>query len=168
MRKEKVITIWKSDIDMSDWEEFLNDEYPDADENERYEIAKEMNDEYLNDERFNLGVATDGEIVIIADLGCWDGRKNAGKLCGHKVSNILYSQVHGMSDQHWYGDGKNICCRESHHDGVNHYTYRIMKGKTHDEQVENADKLFSKKLTARRIGYYTKSLYPVVAEVYGW
>lgn len=154
-------TIWNEDIGrIEDWEDENGEQMS-------YEDATELNYEYLEDERYNLDVPTDGEIICLADLGLWYGRRPAHKLMGHNVKNILYGQVDGMSECHWYSDGKDICCREAHHDGTNHYIYRIMKGKTHDEQVDNAEKLCSKPITPHRLGYYTKSLEPVVAKVYG-
>lgn len=161
--------IWSSDICLADWEDYLQQEYPDVtDEYKKYELCTDTNYMYLDDERDNLNIATDGEIICIANLGLWNGSRNAYKLLGNNIKNILYPQIRDTCENEWYSDGKNICCTESHHDGTNFYTFRVLKGNTHDEQIENAEKLFSAPLTARRIGRFTKSILPSVASVYGW
>lgn len=149
-------TIWNSEINTKDW--------LDEDGNEmEYDECVELNNNYLDDERMNLDVATDGEIILIADIGRWNGRITGYKMKGHRISNILYSEVNGvLVDSHWYSNGKDIVCDETHHDGINYYRYRVVK------PGRDIDKLFEKPLTERRIAYYTKSLLPYVAEVYGW
>jgi len=154
-------TIWTHYEKFDDWE----------DENGKpmsYEAAEELHNEYLEDERMNLDVSAGGQIVCLASLGLWDGRRDAHKILGSKASYILEPQMDGMSYCSWGSDGKDIVGEEAHHDGTNYYTYRVLKGDTYGEQMENCDKLFSKTVTPQRIGRYTKSLLPVVAEVYGW
>ncbi len=44
--------IWTSEINLEDWQEILNEEYPDiTDINAKYSIVAETNDCYLWDER---------------------------------------------------------------------------------------------------------------------
>lgn len=162
MIKDAKHIIWTEDIGrIEDWED-------DEGNPMSYEAASELNYEYLEDERYNLDIATDGEIICIGYIGLWNGRRSGYQLIGSNVKNILYSRMDCMSYNHWYDNGKDICQKEEHHDGTNHYVYRILKGKTHDDQVANAEKLFSKPLTRQRIGIFTKSLSPIVASVYGW
>jgi len=131
-----------------------------------YEEAELLNSIYLDDERTNLDIATEGEIICIADVGRWNGRRHGYKLLGHKVSNIL--QSHSGGDVSFEYTKLNVRGTETHHDGTNTYLFRELKGNTHDEQVENAYKLFSGDLSPSRISYYTKSIAPYVTEVYGW
>lgn len=153
--------IWSEDINISDWE----------DENGNpmsYSEAEELNYTYLEDERLNLNKPAGGQIICIADIGLWNGRRKGYKLIGDDIDQILYPRMDCISSNTWYDNGKDICHDEHHHDGSNHYIYRIMKGDTYEKQCENADKLYSKPLTNQRIGIYTKSLRPLVAEIYGW
>lgn len=160
--KESKRIIWSDDIgNIEDWE--------DEDGNPMtYEQAEELNNEYLEDERMNLDIPTENEIICIGDIGLWNGRRKGYQLIGHNVRNILQSRMNCLSYNEFYDDGKNICQCEAHHDGTNIYLYRILKGKNHDEQVANAEKLFSKPLTNQRIAAFTKSIRPLVAAVYGW
>ena len=66
--------IWSSTINFEDWEDDLKENYPDLSEDELYDIAVETNDEYLNDERANLNIKCEGSILLVADIGRWDGR----------------------------------------------------------------------------------------------
>ena len=68
----------------------------------------------------------------------------------------------------WYSDGKDICQNESHHDGTNHYVYRVLKGSTKEEQMANFEALLEGSDTPERREKYTSSLLPAVAAVYGW
>lgn len=67
--------IW-SDIhlDYEDWRDNLEAEYPDMTEDERYQIMLETNRDYLDDERINLNIQLNEPILVIADLGLWNGR----------------------------------------------------------------------------------------------
>lgn len=135
-------------------------------------IWSNMNDEddpelqgiYLEDERQNLNVETDGRILIIADLGLWNGRRQGYKILGTKVSDILSSDADYVE---LYGDGHNIKATVSHHDGTNYYEYRVIR---EDRNVENLlDAIYNgEEITRKKLNYYTKSLYKDVAKIYGW
>lgn len=162
--KENKKVIWSSDIDIDDWEDFFEEEYPDEElsDIEKYELASEMNDMYFDDEKCNLDIPTDFTIVAIGDLGFWYGRRTGALELGNNINKIMRFFVDGMSDLELYFDGKDIKGRETHHDGTNHYTYRIMKkGKSFDTMME-------KELTHDRILRYTTSIAPFVKKVYGW
>ena len=78
MGKAKKRIIWSNrNLDLEDWRADLEEEYPDADEDDLYEIMCMTNDDYLEDERVNLNIELGNKILIIADLGLWDGRVNA-------------------------------------------------------------------------------------------
>ena len=72
-----------------------------------------------------------------------------------------------MSDQHWFCDGYNICCQETHHDGTNYYIYRAIRNK------DNIEGLYEKilnqeEVTSSTLNYYTNSLAGVVAKIFGF
>lgn len=125
---------------------------------------QELLDMYLEDERANLNVNADGRILIIADLGLWNGRRQGYKILGRKVSDILSDDADYIE---WYGDGHNIRATATHHDGTNYYEYRVIR------EDRNIDKLLDaiyngEEITRKKLNYYTKSLYSDVAKVYGW
>ena len=76
MKKENEHIIWQNyNIDPSDYQEFLQEEYPDVtDTTEQYHLVSTMNDEYLDDERSNFSSIDrlKGDIIILADIGLWN------------------------------------------------------------------------------------------------
>ena len=69
--------IWSNyDIDYEDWREYMEEEFPNLSEDERYQKMLEINDGYLDDERMNLNIQLSEPILLIADLGLWNGRHN--------------------------------------------------------------------------------------------
>lgn len=66
--------IWSSDPDYEDWRGDLEEQYPELSEQERMELMVEQNNDYLDDERCNLNIQLSRPILLIADIGRWDGR----------------------------------------------------------------------------------------------
>lgn len=158
--------IWSNrNLDLEDWKEYLAEEYPDVtDKYEQYALMEECNNRYLDYERANLNQLVDGRILVLADLGLWYGRRQGYKILGRRISDILYDDCEYVE---WYSDGHNIRATASHHDGVNVYEYRVIR------EDRNVERLFAamrngEEITRARLNYYTKSLHPYVAKVYGW
>jgi len=157
--KKKII--W-SNNDYDEWEKaMLEDGY--SEEEISYELYYENKEFDMQDERANLNVDVDGCIIAIADLGLWDGRRNAAKIVGCNVKDILYSDCDFVT---WYCDRYNVCCDAIHHDGTNYITYRVAKSRESAEEL--IDKLISDKISLEGLMKKTKSLRPYVAKVYGW
>ena len=160
--------IWTND-DYDEWERCMLIDYPD--EASREEEGIEINyeryyadcDQYLYDERANLDVEVDGWIVAFGVLGLWDGNHNAGCTFGNKVKNILKSECEYID---WYCDRYNVRCRASHHDGTNHYLYRVAKDREQAKRL--VDAIAYEGMTEEEFRKSTKSLRPYVAKVYGW
>ena len=157
--------IWSNmNMDYDDWKADLESDYPECTEDERKDLMYTINDEYLQDERVNLDVTVDGRILVIADLGLWNGRHQGYKILSSNIKDILYTD----SDYaEWYGDGKDIKGIAAHHDGTNFLMYRVIK------EDRNIVKLLSaiyngEEISRQQLSYYTKSLYPYVAKIYGW
>lgn len=70
----------------------------------------------------------------------------------------------------WYVDQYgNLKCDAIHHDGTNHYLYRVIKDEATDSQVENLkSKLYAGTATMSDISKVTRRLGDEIAEVYGW
>lgn len=119
--------IWSNEnLDLDDWREDLQEQYPDCSEDELYRIMCETNAEYLSDERVNLNIQLSQPILVIADLGLWNGRR-----MGYKEipsGNIRDCLSGGYDYTTWYVDKKgDFRCDDIHHDGTNHYLYRVYK-----------------------------------------
>lgn len=160
-------TIWNSEINIEDWKDFLDQEEDERGESisdeEKFELAYNLNQEYLDEERLNLNVETKGTIVAIADLGFWNGRIGGYKLFADNISNIFITEC---DIAHWFVDSKDLKFVGSHHDGTHYITYREMKNENKVEEF--CELIYSGKITDEIIKKYTKSLRPYVKNVYGF
>lgn len=163
--------IWSSDVDLKDWKDGILEDYPDmtdADDAEIYGLACEINDGYLDDERANLSGLNGEPIIIIADLGFWNGRRSGYKIINSgKVSDCL-STSEDIAE--WYVDKNgDFRCDVANHDAASHYLYRRFREGMSEQQRENfKDKILSGKYTRRDITRYTTAIGGSIAAVYGW
>lgn len=174
MKKEKEIVIWQNyDIDPSDYQEFLQEEYPDVtDTTEQYYLISCMNDEYLDDARSNFSSIDrlKGDIIIIADLGLWNRRALGYKEIYSRSASDCLRFEQDCEYAEWYVDERNdLCSRQSHHDGSHHLVYRSWKEGISDKQKQNfRNKIYYGRATRRDITRYTDSIGSKVKEFYGW
>lgn len=162
-------TIWSNrNINPSDYQEAYNEhlEANGIDEN-RCNLWDFIHDDlknWLECEKDNLNIKTDGRILVIASLGLWDGRKQAYRILDKNV-NCIFDSREDYTE--WYSDGYNIRSIEVHHDGVNYLEFREIR---EDRNIQNLlDAIHNgEKITRKKLNYYTKSLHKRVAEVYGW
>lgn len=101
--------------------------------------------------------------MVFADLGLWYGLRQGYQILGSNIADILHSQC---DEAEWYGDGYNIRGRMIHHDGTNYVLYRIAKDRDEAERI--AAKIYSGEIDEEGFRRRTRSLYPYVADVYGW
>lgn len=167
--------IWSNEYDVIEKLEKDIKENPDdfvagySKDDDFWAIAAQLNDEYLDDERVNLNINVGEEIIIIADLGLWDGRHQAYKLL-HKT-NIADCLTGTCGDYvTWFVDDRgDLMCRDIHHDGTNLYLYRAWKFGISETQKENfLYKVYRGKATRADITKYTRKIGTYVADVYGW
>ncbi|MGM9601499.1 MAG: hypothetical protein ACI3W5_07950 [Faecousia sp.] len=161
--------IWSNyDLDYEDWRADLEAEYPDLSEEERIALMYELNNDYLDDERLNLSIQLPQPILMIADIGRWDGRYSGyGEIKSGKISDCLYSNLDYAT---WYVDKLgDLRCDAVHHDGTNHYLYRVYKPGVRESQIELLkDKLYEGKATRADITRVTRRLGDDIAKVYGF
>ena len=159
-------TIWQNiDLKIEDWKDFLEEYHSDiTDEYKQMDLIREMNSEYLWDERANLNKKIDGRILALGDIGRWDGRVNGYKILDNNISSILETDCDYCE---WYSDGYNIKFKGVHHDGVNYHLYRVIR---EDRNIDNLlDDIYDgKEISRKKLNYYTKSLHSYVSKVYGW
>lgn len=149
---------YKEEAELNEWDEDTKDE------DNLWKYIYETLDQYLDDERMNLNVPTNGRILLIADLGLWNGRKQGYKILNNNVNSILDV---GEDYNEYYSDGYNIKANCVHHDGCNRYLYRVIR---EDRNIQNLlDAIYNgEEITRQKLNYYTKSLEPYVRRVYGW
>lgn len=165
--------IWSNrNINPEDWRDaYLEcheanqwDEDPDNEDN-LWDYINDSLQAYLDDERANLSKEIDGRILVIADLGLWDGRKSGYRILSKDISSILSCAEGDLIE--WYALNHNVRAIDTHHDGTNNYLFRVIR---EDRNINNLlEDIYSGVAVSRdKINYYTKSLYPYVANIYGW
>ena len=118
----------------------------------------------FDDEVGNLHKELDNRIIVIADLGLWNGRHSGYKVIGSNLNDIMYQSTDG-NYKVWF-DGHNIKAKDSHHDGYNYYEFREIKSGVNIDILKN--KIYNGTFTRRDINRYTTSLGKYVKEIYGW
>lgn len=168
--------IW-SDINLNidDWIDAYK-EYLDAnqmkfdpnDENEIYKWVSEKNDELLNDERKNLNIQLPQKILVIAYLDLWNGRAMGYKeISSCNIKDCLYSDTDYTE---WYVDRYgDLRANAVHHDGTNHYLYRVYKNSSTDREQENLkEKIITGMVENKDINRITRKIGDEIGKVYGW
>lgn len=163
------MVIWSNDnLDYDDWRDDLEAEYPNLTEDQRISMMYELNNDYLDDERINLNIQLSRPILVIADLGLWDGRRTGYKeIQSGNIRDCLYSDTDYTT---WYVDRLgDLRCDAVHHDGTNHYLYRVYKDGVSDSQIDLLkEKLYYGKASRRDITRVTRRLGDEIAQVYGF
>lgn len=161
--------IWSDiDMDFDDWRDDLKEQYPDASEDELMRLMYEINNDYLADERGNLDIQLPRSIIVIGDLGLWNGRAHGYKMIeSGNIKDCLYSDC-DMNE--WYVDKLgDLRCKAIHHDGTNYYLYRAFRDNVTDSQIERLqDKIYEGTATRHDITRVTKRLGDDIGAVYGW
>lgn len=136
-------------------------------DNQKMEIVYEYLNMYLEDQRINLNIEVPNGIIEIGSLGLWHGR-----VSGYGNEELSYiSDCFNMSNGCTYSvdEDDDLVLRQSHHDGVNYFTFREWK-----EWVEDDDKdefknlIYENKADKEIIDKYTLPLGLRIKEVYGW
>ncbi len=165
-------TIWQNyDINLEDYQEFLEEEHPDVtDEYEKEKLVLQMNDEYLEEERADLCIELPEDIILIAHLGRWDRSPLAYKeLKSNNLSDCLLFE-RNCDYAEWFIDNLNdLRSRQSHHDGDHNILFRMWRPGISEERKANFfNKIYSNKATRRDITRYTVSLGGYVDKAYDW
>ena len=161
--------IWSNyGLDYEDWRDDLEAEYPDLSEDERISLMYEINGDYLDDERANLTVQLSQPILVVGDLGLWNGRRMGYKeIPSGNIRDCLYSDTDYST---WYVDRLgDLRCDAIHHDGTNFYLYRVYKDSASPSQIELLkEKLYRGIATRADITRVTRRLGDDIAKVYGF
>ncbi len=168
--------IWSNfNLDLDDWRDDIkgdliaNGTSPDEiTEDDLYDQMIDTNNMYLDDERINLNIQEAQPIIVIADLGRWNGRfQGYNMIESGNIKDCLYSDTDYTE---WYVDKLGDLRADAiHHVGTNHYLYRAFKDNATPEQIENLqDKIYSGKATRADITRVTKRLGDDIAKVYGF
>lgn len=169
MKNRKMIIWSNADMDIDNWDFSQEEEdYGPITDDEKWNRMTEINADYLEDERANLDIKLGSEIIILADLGLWNGRQKGVRIIGSgNIKDCLSSECDYVT---WYCDRYDFRCEAVHHDGTNHYLYRVLKEDlTSDQRSHFFWKIWHEgNLDEKMIRRYTRSIRPEIAKVYGW
>lgn len=161
--------IWTNkELDYEDWKSDLEEQYPELSEEERIQIMYETNNDYLDDERHNLDIQLAAPIIVIANLGRWNGRFLGYKeIESGNIKDCLNTDTDYAT---WFVDKKgDLRCEATHHDGTNYYLYRTYRKGVSERQIELLkEKIYDGSVTEKDINRVTKRLGDNIAKVYGW
>lgn len=120
----------------------------------------------FDDEYRNLNIETENDIIAIASMGLWNGRRTGYKLLNRKNLNEIMSC--GSKDyNHLYYDGFNVYKKAIHHDGINYIMFREVRPNVNIEKL--CDMIYNNEVINRAtLNRYTRSLRRYVKKIYGW
>ena len=160
--------IWSNYFNYDDWKYNLAEQYPKLSENERIALMYEINGDYLDYERSRLDIQLSRPILVVGDLGLWNGRRMGYKeIQSGNICDCLYSDTDYVT---WFVDRNgDFRCDAIHHDGTNHYLYRVYKDDVSETQIDNLkEKIYYGKATRTDIVRVTRRLGDDIAKVYGF
>ncbi len=115
----------------------------------------------FDDKRTKLDIEIPGNVLVIADLGLWYGRRSGYRELGSNVNEIF-----NVEASKYYCDTYDVRGMFHHHDGTNEYLFRYVPDGVDATPLLNA--LYYGKATHEMMLRYTRSLRPYVSKVYGW
>lgn len=170
-------TIWSNrNLDVNDWRDAYKEHLEingkdigdSFDDSAVEDYMYRTNDIYLEDERTNLNMRLSMPILLIADIGRWDGRHPGYQVIkSGNIADCLYTDCDYAT---WFVDELgDFRCDAVHHDGVNCYLYRVFKDGVSDTQIENLkEKIYNGTATRKDITRVTRRLGDEIGAVYGW
>ncbi len=166
----KMHIIWSNEFkEIERIQKAIMEDNPDMTEEEALDEAYETNNGYFDDERSMININVGNEIMIIANLGLWDGNHMAYKLLHSTNIRDCMSGTEGDYVTWFVDDRGDLNCRDCHHDGTILYLYRAWKSGISDTQKENfLYKVYKGEATRKDITRYTRKIGTYVADVYGW
>ncbi len=164
--------IWQNDdLDLDDWREDLLEDTPGLTEGQLYERMTELNNSYLENEQAKLGgIVLTEPILVIGDLGLWNGRRTGYKLISSgKLSHCLRFGRSCESGR-WYVDGCGDFRGEfHHHDGTNRHLYRGVKDANSAALRRLLNQIADQKpINPGLLSRTTYRLGDLIGDVYGW
>jgi len=114
------------------------------------------------------GYPNNDDIIVIADLGRWNGRVSGYKeIMSGNIQDCLSSDTDYNT---WYVDKDgDLRCDAIHHDGTNHYLYRTYKDTATEDDIEDLkDKIYCGRCSRKDIEAVTERLGDEIGKVYGW
>ena len=170
MTKSKRV-LWSSEIDFDAWRDDYRKNYPDETDEDIDEMISDQNYDDLVCERDILNINLPEPIIVIADLGFWDGRRTGYREIPGNIAKCFEVYSRSSDESTWYLDDRNdLVCDDMHHDGTNHYLYRTWKKTATPQQRANfiSKIVTGETITRRDIARLTERLGDVICAAHGW
>ena len=134
----KEYTIWTSDPDYEEYRHDPEEDLQDFTEEERIAVFRQANYDSLEVQKNEMTVKFGMPILIVAQLGLWDGQHMAYKQIDSGNLADCFEGSRYTLNIRWYVDDRgDLRCDDCHHDGVNHYLYRVIRSGTPKRQMSN-------------------------------
>lgn len=132
-------------------------------------IEEVVESEFTNLKEMLQSISLNNNIIIIANLGFWHGRKTGYKRLDNNLSSIL--SFYNCDDIHLYADTKlkQIKANAHHHDGTHYLEYRVYRDTITDKQKDIFEQLiYNDELNTSIKNKYTQSIYKNVKQLIGF
>lgn len=144
-----------------EWKDLAKENgYDLSDEEIRMEIDYSDFQDYLDYTRSLLDQINEKEnIVIIADLGLWNGRVMAYKVISNNARDIITSIGSNEYPEIELNNNNELFGKLVHHDGTNYYRFRVWRAGISDTQKDKfLDLIYNQEASEENIVKYTKAL----------
>ncbi len=134
-----------------------------------YDLAAEEAAQEMEDLRIMADMPLEGDIIVIVDVGRWNGRHAAAVVIPGNLKNCFNPMfLDSGFGEYWIDPNGNLCSSEVHHDNTNFYVYRGIKPGVTPAQIDRLkEKIISQTVTMRDLGRLTYKLGPKMKEVLG-
>lgn len=153
-----------------EWKEIAEEKgYDLRDDARKYEFENELyKDNFFYTEHLLGQLDETEDIVVIADLGLWNGRKVGYKELSNRATDVL-NGINYYGDQEIYLNEKNeVEAIDPHHDGTNYYRFRVWRAGTSQTSKDKfLNLIYNQEVTEEDIKKYTKAL-RIPKKLYKW
>lgn len=118
---------------------------------------------YYEDLLATCDVEISKDIIVLADLGLWYGRREGIRVLGSNVKACFLAEK-DCEYVSWELDRHNLISVQHHHDGTHYLTYRRMKDNKHTDLL--VEKMRRGELTKRDISKYTVTLKHTIERIW--
>lgn len=144
---------YKKELEESNGEEYSDDTV--------YELFNENLNWAFTDLVESMMNCRTGQILAIADLGFWNGRKNGFLVCNRMED--VFSALSDYDRVQLYVEGGDLKASLGHHDGTHYLTFREIREGVNIENL--TDKIYANEKYSRAyLNSYTKTLVPTLKE----
>ncbi len=166
----KEITIWTSEPDYEDVRKEMEEDFPEMSEADRIAIFKQGNLDCLQFQREELSMKLGMPIFVVAELGLWDGIHMAYKEIDSGQLADCFEPNRDTLSIRWFVDDKgDLRCDDMHHDGVNHYLYRVIRRDVPQSEIEYLKNVICDGTAFRsEIERCTERLGDAISAIYGF